>query len=396
MSTPWDDRILDGIDARLRTVERLVPPTPRWRTSIEAAERPKVRVLPGPAVIRSDTRSRRGARTGMRGVLLVAALVLVAIGAGALQLGGATGPSPSSAPIVNLPESLHGTWIGLETHAAVRLEAREGPGQTQLSGPGATLALTLAEADGVLSVEQPDGAACSAAETASYAWRFGPRGLVLSVRDDPCRARRDLLARVWARAFPDLTPATGALEPGAYVVDRFVHPFTVDVPPTVSLTRSLDPALSTSSSEYWMVTNEAAAASLVVVRIRALPVDACDAGAGQRPLGGADPSAAADAFAAIGGVTTAPATGDIVGGQAVEFDVTADSGCAGGAQLWTSAPGNESGRGGESLIAPGAAARVAIVQVDGDLVAFAIHAPAGDLQQALNLLAPLREGVLFE
>jgi hypothetical protein len=395
MSTPQDDRILEGIDTRLRGVERLLPPTPRWRTSIEAAERPKIRVLPGPAVLRNDAPRRRGAGTGVRGALLVAALLLVAIGAGALQFGGATGPTPSARPIANLPESLLGTWIGLESRATVRLEVRAGPGQTQLIGPGAILALTLADDDGVLSVEQPDGAACPAAERASYAWRFGPRGLVLSVRDEPCRARRDLLARVWARAFPDVSQASGVLEPGAYVVDRFVHPFTVEVPPTVSLTRTLDPALSTSSSEYWMASDDASA-SLVVVRLRWLPVDACDAGAGQRQLDGADPAAAADAIAGVEGVTTTPATRAAIGGTAVEFDVTAGTRCAGGAQLWTSAPGNEPGRGGESLIAPGATARVAIVQVDGDLVAFAIHAPAGELQQALTLLAPLREGVLFE
>jgi hypothetical protein len=382
MSTPQDDRILDGIDARLRAVERLVPPTPRWRTSIEGAEQPKIRVLPGPAVLGTDM-TRRGSGTGVRGLLVAAALVLVAVGA-ALQFGGASGPKPNAQPIANLPESLYGSWIGLESRATVRLEVRDGPGQT------------LSEADGVLSVEQPDGEACSAAETASYAWRFGPRGLVLSVRDDPCRARRDLLARVWARAFPDLTPATGGLEPGGYMVDRFVHPFSVEVPPTVSLTRTLDPALSTSGSEYWMASDDAASASFVVVRLRSLPVDACDAAAGQRQLDGADPSAAADAFAAIGGVTTAPATGNAVGGEAVEFDVTAGTSCAGGAQLWTLAPGGDPGRGGESLIAAGATARVAIVEVDGDLVAFAIHAPAGELQQALTLLVPLRDAVLFE
>jgi hypothetical protein len=396
MSASQDDRILDGIDARLRTVERLVPPTPRWRTSIEAAERPKIRMLPGPAVVGNDARPRRGAGAGVRGALLVAALVLVAIGAGVLQFGDATGPTPSAAPIANLPESLRGTWIGLETRAALRLEVRDGSGQTQLSGPGATWALTLTEQDGVLTVEQSDTGACPAAERASYEWRFGPRGLVLSVRDEPCRARGDFLAGAWARAFPDLTPATGALPPGGYVVDRFVHPFTIEVPPTVSLTRTLDQALSTSSSEYWMVNDDAASASLVVVRIRALPVDACDAGAGQRPLEGADPAAAADAFAAIAGVTTEPATADTFGRQAVEFDVTAGTECARGAQLWTSAPGFAPGRGGESLIAPGATARVAIVEFDGDLVAFAIHAPAGELQQALTLLAPLRDGVLFE
>jgi hypothetical protein len=43
-----DARILDGVNARLAAVERFIPRTPHWRTSTEAAVRPKVKVLPGP------------------------------------------------------------------------------------------------------------------------------------------------------------------------------------------------------------------------------------------------------------------------------------------------------------------------------------------------------------
>jgi hypothetical protein len=51
---------------------------------------------------------------------------------------------------------------------------------------------------------------------------------------------------------PDLSPTLGGLEPGPYLVDRFVRPFSSTCP-GIGLVRTLDPALSTTSSDYWMV-----------------------------------------------------------------------------------------------------------------------------------------------
>lgn len=385
-----DARILGRVAARLETVEQLIPPTRRWRTTKEQRAATHVHVIPGPAL----RRARPG--SGVRELLLVAALV-ASVGLVAAVAGDHVTPTPSAGPSAALPASLQDLWIGLETGASIRLDIRPGPGGSTLIDGDAVRRLTVSEDAGALTIQELSGStACSASPTATYAWRLGTRGLVLSMRDDACPPRATQLARAWARAFPDLTGSGDVLAPGPYLVDRFTRPFSLDVPPGISLVRSLDPSVTSASSDYWMVM-EAGGAALVIVRLEAIPLDACDPTAGERTLAGADPELAAALFASTAGVSVGSIDAtNIAGLPAAEFDVTAEATCSQGAQLWVAAPGLDVGRGGESRIAPNAGARVAIVEVAGDLIAIAIHAPAGALAAAEALLTPLRDGVLFE
>ena len=153
--------------------------------------------------------------------------------------------------------------------------------------------------------------------------------------------------------------------------------------------------------DYWDATIGSGA--VVITRLDRLPVDACQAAAGDREISGASLADALAGMRSVAGLEVGEERAMTVNGRdAFEVDVGVAADCADGqGRLWPAMPTPFNGEGGDGLLPPGGAARVRLVQVDGAVVAIAVSPllfgpsppPLDDLASELR---PLLDSITFD
>jgi hypothetical protein len=401
VTAPRDDASWRGFEARLAAVEPLIPDVPRWTGPAESPADGTLDVVRSASVRRAGSTDRPGRL--FRPFRLAAGIVAVAfVAVGFAWFAGSRESGPGTA--AELPGWTYWRWVPADgTNLTLDIAADRFVLTDEQTTP-LVVALTTSPtgADRLVVYQAAAAMGCAAGSSAEYRWHLDEARITFVETAEPCATRGAVLGRTWVREFPRGTLSAVQAQPGEYRLGWLRPAAGLTLPDNLSITRVLEgPRLPPVLDDYWDMT--VGPGVVVITRLDRLPVDVCREAAGDQAIEAASLDDALSALRSVAGLEVGEArTTSVDGFAAFEVDVGVAPDCADGqGRLWSAVPTTLNGEGGDSLVLPGSAVRVRVVQVGDAFVAIAVSPRSDRSSQAPldavgNELRPLLDSITFD